>query len=199
MKRIIKASSKPGDVVLDPHCGCATTCVAAERLGRQWVGIDIWDGAVDVVRRRMERELGLFSLGIAYRDDVPVRTDAGETAAQAFRTPLGRTRERYPAPRTQHGKLVGDIGPLCQGCGADYTFDPRVLEVDHIRPRSDGGSNAYDNLTLLCPPCNKEKRDYYTLSALQDRNRTNGYMKHEGNLRMGRAARAPARRGRRRR
>ena len=84
-----------------------------------------------------------------------------------------------------------DLGSFCQGCGMDYSFDPRVLEVDHIRPRSDYGSNAYDNLTLLCPPSNREKRDYYTLTALQDRNRKNGYMKNEANIRMGRAARRP--------
>ena len=41
-ERIIKASSNEGDVVLDPFCGCATTPVAAERLGRKWVGMDIW-------------------------------------------------------------------------------------------------------------------------------------------------------------
>ena len=40
LERIIKASSNSGDLVLDPFCGCATTCVAAERLQRQWIGID---------------------------------------------------------------------------------------------------------------------------------------------------------------
>ena len=40
LERIIKASSNEGDMVLDPFCGCATACIAAERLGRQWVGID---------------------------------------------------------------------------------------------------------------------------------------------------------------
>ena len=102
---------------------------------------------------------------------------------------------RYAAPRSHHGKLLTDIGAFCQGCGADYQFDPRVLEVDHINPRSQGGTDAYDNLTLLCPPCNKEKRDRYTLIGLQQANRAAGYMKHEANLRMGRAA---GRTGRRR-
>ena len=37
-ERMIKASSNPGDVVLDPFCGCATTLIAAERLGRSWIG-----------------------------------------------------------------------------------------------------------------------------------------------------------------
>ena len=41
LKRIIKASSSEEDVVLDPFCGCATTCVAAEDLKRRWAGIDI--------------------------------------------------------------------------------------------------------------------------------------------------------------
>ena len=54
-ERIIKASSNPGDFVLDPFAGCATTCVAAERLGRQWVGMDIWDGAYSVVMDRLEK------------------------------------------------------------------------------------------------------------------------------------------------
>ena len=40
-KRMIEASSNPSDIVLDPFAGCATTCVAAEQLGRQWIGIDI--------------------------------------------------------------------------------------------------------------------------------------------------------------
>ena len=53
-ERMIKASSQPGDMVLDPFCGCATTPVAAERLDRQWVGIDLWDGAVNIVRQRIE-------------------------------------------------------------------------------------------------------------------------------------------------
>ena len=41
LERIISASSNPGDVVLDPFCGCGTTVHAAQKLGRQWIGIDI--------------------------------------------------------------------------------------------------------------------------------------------------------------
>ena len=40
-EKIIKASSNPGDIVLDPFCGCATTPIAAERQSRQWIGMDI--------------------------------------------------------------------------------------------------------------------------------------------------------------
>ncbi len=41
LERIIQASSNPGDIVLDPFCGCGTTVVAAQKLGRRWIGIDI--------------------------------------------------------------------------------------------------------------------------------------------------------------
>ncbi len=212
-ERIIKASSNPGDIVLDPFCGCATTPIAAERLGRQWVGMDIWDGAHQMVLDRLESEglavknrrgrkqgQSLLAFGdIHYETTPPKRTDGGETAAAALQTPTGRVREgRQPAPRTQHGKLLADIGALCQGCGADYTFDPRVLEVDHINPRAAGGTDAYENLTLLCPPCNKEKRDRFTLIGLQQENRKNGYMKNEANLRVGRATGRTSSRRRRR-
>ena len=55
-ERIIKASSNKGDIVLDPFAGCATTCVAAELLDRQWVGIDIWPKAHEVVVARLQKE-----------------------------------------------------------------------------------------------------------------------------------------------
>ncbi len=49
LERIIKASSNEGDVVLDPFCGCATACVAAEKLNRQWAGVDISPKAADLI------------------------------------------------------------------------------------------------------------------------------------------------------
>ena len=54
LERIIKASSNPGDVVFDPFCGCATTLVAADRLQRSWVGIDISSKAAELVVDRIK-------------------------------------------------------------------------------------------------------------------------------------------------
>ncbi|WP_338241609.1 DNA methyltransferase [Aurantiacibacter hainanensis] len=51
LTRIIEASSNPNDVVFDPFCGCGTTIEAAERLGRQWVGIDISSFAIQLIKR----------------------------------------------------------------------------------------------------------------------------------------------------
>jgi len=55
MEKIIAASSNRDDIVLDPFCGCGTTLVAAQRLGRQWVGIDISPTAVDLESRRLAK------------------------------------------------------------------------------------------------------------------------------------------------
>lgn len=54
LERIINASSNPGDIVLDPFCGCGTAVHAAERLGRRWIGIDITHLAISLIRRRMQ-------------------------------------------------------------------------------------------------------------------------------------------------
>ena len=77
LRRIILASSNDGDTVFDPFCGCATACIAAELEHREWVGIDISSKAADLVKDRMEREVGLF-FGGAHRTDIPARTDLGK-------------------------------------------------------------------------------------------------------------------------
>ena len=55
LERIIKASSNEGDTVLDPFCGCGTTVAVAERLRRQWTGIDITYLAIDIIKKRLEK------------------------------------------------------------------------------------------------------------------------------------------------
>ena len=54
LERIVSASSNPGDLVLDPFCGCGTAVVAAHNLGRRWIGIDISATAMDIIQRRMK-------------------------------------------------------------------------------------------------------------------------------------------------
>ncbi|MCY3966539.1 MAG: DNA methyltransferase [Acidobacteria bacterium] len=182
-ERIIKASSDEGGVVLDPFAGCATTLVAAERLNRQWVGIDIWKEAHQLVISRLEQDalLGRFKLGdIPLIADPPERTDEGDTAA-----PFLRVKVRVAEPdgprwtrREMYEHLLEQHGPRCQGC--DRLFDdPRYLELDHNTPRSDGGINHVSNRILLCGPCNRLKSNTYTLSGLRRENQKRGYMRGE--------------------
>ncbi len=55
LERIVSASSNPGDVVLDPFCGCGTAVHAAQKLGRQWIGIDITPLATNLIKERLEQ------------------------------------------------------------------------------------------------------------------------------------------------
>ena len=176
-ERMIQASSDRGGVVLDPFCGCATTLVAAERLGRQWVGIDIWQGAHEIVVDRLEREVGIFAK-VTYTKDVPVRTDSGETDA-----PYLRVKERVKEPEgarmsraEMYDFLLTQYGSKCQGCDRDFD-DQRYLELDHNTPRADGGINHISNRILLCSPCNRLKSNTLTLSGLRRENKKQGFMR----------------------
>ena len=53
LERIISASSNPGDIVLDPFCGCGTTIAACEALGRRWIGIDLTHLAINLIKHRL--------------------------------------------------------------------------------------------------------------------------------------------------
>ena len=175
-ERIIKSSSNEGDIVLDPFAGCATTCVAAERLNRQWAGIDIWEKAHEVVIQRLHDEVGLFG-EVHYTQDLPIRTDEGDTAA-----PYLKVKKSIPEPPGQkmsraemYDILLSQQGIKCQGCDRKFD-DSRYLELDHNTPRSDGGINHLSNRILLCGPCNRLKSNTFTLTGLRRKNKKLGYM-----------------------
>ena len=154
LERIIQTSSNEGDVVLDPFCGCATALIAAEKLERQWIGIDLSPKARELVSSRMERDLGLFGLQVVYRDDIPRRTDMG----------------LLPPYQTHKHTLFGIQEGICAGCKISFPF--RNFTIDHIVPRARGGTDHVDNLQLLCNACNSlkgTKTQAEFMAALQSR------------------------------
>lgn len=78
LKRIIEVSSKPGELVLDPFCGCGTALVAAEELGRKWIGIDITPLAIAVMTSRLDEEFGLKDVPV---EGVPADLDGAKALA----------------------------------------------------------------------------------------------------------------------
>ncbi len=80
--RIIKASTNKGDIVLDPFCGCATTCVASEMLERQWIGIDVSIEAYNLVKSRLVKEVKPALLdpekAVNFSTAIPVREDVAK-------------------------------------------------------------------------------------------------------------------------
>ncbi|MCY4162868.1 MAG: DNA methyltransferase [bacterium] len=192
--KLVTASSNPRDIVLDPFCGCATTPVVAETLGRQWVGMDIWEGAHKMVMQRLVQE-GLATNAVAsdrlitfgdvtLRSDIPTRTDDNEVAAPKFELRTQRAADPWQrlanktiknilaeAQKAPNGKI------WCAGCGRSLEIE--FMHLDHILPKSDRGDNFITNRVLLCGPCNMRKGDKLTMRGLHGDNKKQKWMANE--------------------
>ena len=153
LQRIISASSRPGDLVLDPFCGCATACIAAERLERQWIGIDVLPQAAEVLSNRARRELQIPMNGAGERgweDWTPFIQHEPPRRSDLAR--LGPVN-----PQSDKELLYASQNHRCAGCR--YELPLHVLTVDHITPRALGGLDSIINLQLMCHTCNAIKGD----------------------------------------
>jgi len=213
-ERIIQASSNSGDWVLDPFCGCATTPVAAERLGRKWIGMDLWNRSLGVLAYRFRRQAIKIAQGddilrqflaelktartkspgeskmiddvqavldqdplpgtergeITFATEPPLRSADRARTPPVLRTPEGKVSEPRQSREEMFLSLIQKDGMVCRGC--DREFDDRLyLELDHMLPKSDGGTNAIENRALLCGPCNRIKSNKLTLTGLRAQNR----------------------------
>ena len=160
--------------MLDPFAGCATTCVAAEKLGREWIAIDINEEAEQVTKERLQKEARLplgtrsWNRAVHVRTRAPRRTDGGAKAAPELvlvgTTPKGQRM----TVRELRERLSQEDGAYCQGCG----YQPpnglvEYLEVDHRQPKSRQGQDGIRNRVLLCAPCNGMKGNKLTLAELR--------------------------------
>lgn len=80
LERIIEASSNPGDVVLDPFCGCGTTVHAAQKLERRWLGIDVTHLAIGLIQKRLTDAFPMVQYDVV---GVPKDIGAAQALAEA--------------------------------------------------------------------------------------------------------------------
>ena len=139
LTRIIKASSNEGDLVLDPFCGCATTCVASQQLNRKWIGIDIEEQAAHLLVERLSDDAGMFK-DFVHTFELPERTDL----------PI-----ESPSKPDLKQAMFEEQGGKCNACENEM----RIVDfhIDHIIPVSKGGSDTRENYQLLCGNCNMIK------------------------------------------
>lgn len=193
-ERIIKASSNEGDLVLDPFCGCATTIIAANNLNRRWIGIDRRkDARYHIITRlmgidRKERErLEKYAIDkewldkqtqsyeMHYQTEPPKRTDEDKQTSPKLAHVYSTEPENPLSHAERHEILVNQFGLKCWGCNF-IPPDKRYLHLDHIIPKTDGGTNHIDNRALLCQPCNTKKSNTMSLTALRRQNKREEYM-----------------------
>lgn len=106
LERIIKASSNPGDIVLDPFCGCGTTISAAENLSRRWIGVDVTHLSIRLIKARLKRDFDL----LPKQDYQEIRTPSDLAAAQYF---------AESDPLQFQFWIVGEIGAQPYGAAGD--------------------------------------------------------------------------------
>ena len=150
LKRIIEIASTGGDVVLDPFCGCATTCIASEKLNRKWIGIDISEMALNLIKRRLYDEYPLDQYTKKAAQLIPLT-----------KAPILQGTQSKNIKDTLYGKQHGH----CAGC--DVHFPYRNLTVDHVIPTSKGGQDMDENKQLLCQSCNSMKGNRMTTDELK--------------------------------
>lgn len=163
IERIIKASSKAGDMVLDPFCGCGTTIDAAEKLGRKWIGIDVTQLATSLIKSRLRDTYG-SKLEIITFGEPTTPNEAGTLAEE----------DKYQFQWWALG-LVG-ARPVEQKKGADHGIDgkilfrddPRAAKPEQIIIQVKGGKTGVKDVRDLRGVLDREKAAIGVLISLQD-------------------------------
>ena len=153
LERIVASCSNEGDLVLDPFCGCATACVAAERLQRRWVGIDRSPRAGILVRKRLREQdegIAIWAQDVVVTRAVPERTDITES-------PMSKSEIKAALFARQQAEGSDLAACAAAELGCPHILPIELLEIDRIRPGSAGGEYTLANTQLLCGRCNRTK------------------------------------------
>lgn len=126
LERIIRASTNPGDLVLDPFCGCGTTIAAAQKLGRAWIGIDVTHLAIALQKYRLKDSFNL----VAKTDYTVIGEPEDLPAAQQLARD-DRYQFQWWALSLIKARPLGQAGPGAQGKkGRDRGVDGLITFID---------------------------------------------------------------------
>jgi adenine specific DNA methylase Mod len=139
LERIIKTSSNPNDIVLDPFCGCGTAIAEAHKLGRRWVGIDVSPTACKLMAKRMRS----------------LRAKVGEIGLPQTVTDLKKIQP-FEFQNWVMEKLYGRLSPRKTGdMGIDgYYLDGTPIQV---KQSDDIGRNVVDNFETAIKRADRKK------------------------------------------
>ena len=192
-RRIIEASTNPGDIVLDCFAGCAYVPVAAELSGRRWIACDMSPRAWTIVRRQFHKhpDLGILTEGELDDYGVKVTFDNREKVIRVhgprelperttINAPIRTQITSLPEPVFRHKPFetydeiwqafVDKWGTGCWYCGTEKSADKRELQLDHIEPNTrDGRNDDCWNRALACAPCNSDKSNNLTVEQTIDK------------------------------
>ena len=128
LERIIAASSKPGDVVLDPFCGCGTAICAAQKMGRPWIGIDITHLSIALQKYRLKDMFGLLEKG-----DYEVRGEPEDLPSARQLASDNRYQFQWWALSLVRARPVGGDPAGKQGKkGKDQGIDGLITFIDDL-------------------------------------------------------------------
>ena len=128
LERIVTASSNEGDIVLDPFCGCGTAVIAAEKLGRTWIGIDITHLAVNLIEKRLHDVFGVKAKVI----DVPQLLEVAQKLADTDKFQFELWAISLIPKLHSNEKQVGDRGIDGRGqimVGLDENNKPKYEKI----------------------------------------------------------------------
>jgi len=152
LERIIAASSNDGDVVLDPFCGCGTTVHAAQKLNRQWIGIDVTHLAIGLIERRLRDAFGkdakFETIGVP-RDIGAARALADKDKHEFEKWAISLIPDAQPFRGGKKGADTGIDGIIYLKTGASKT-DKAIVEVK-------GGGVSVDQIHKLKSVIEREK------------------------------------------
>ena len=171
--RLVKAVTNKGDLVIDPFCGCATTLIAAENLGRQWIGIDSHKERAQLIRPQMEKLITSdltkwkedFKI-VRDKKKFPKRTDNKLSAAERK-----IIKDEKVLEQLEHLPYL-----RCDICGTPK--DKFDLEIEHIQAKANRGGKEPTNFQLACSRCNRRKGSTKTTEQVRKELRKEGLL-HE--------------------